>query len=110
MGIMHLATSVFAIAIAAYVLPGVTVTLLGAVVLAVVLGVINVFIKPVISILTLPITIVTLGLFSLAVNAGFMLLAAYFIPGVDIASFWAALLFSIIVSLVNALFAPLRWF
>lgn len=109
MGIMHLVTSVLAIATAAYILPGVVATPMGIIVLAIVLGVINVFIKPVVSILTLPITIITLGLFSLLVNASFVFLAAYFIPGVDIEGFFTAVLFSIIVSLVNAFFAPLRW-
>ncbi len=109
MGIMHIITTAAAIAVAAYVLPGVTATWIGILVLAVVLGIINVFIKPVISLLTLPLTVVTLGLFSLVVNAGLVILAAYIVPGVDIDGFITALLFSIIVSLVNALFAPLRW-
>jgi putative membrane protein len=60
--------------------------------------------------LTLPLTILTLGLFSLVVNAAFVLLAAYVVPNVMIDGFVTAVLFSIIVSLVNALFAPLRWF
>lgn len=107
---MHLVTSAAAIWIAAYLLPGVTVTPLSIIVLAVVLGVINVFIKPIVSFLTLPLTIITLGLFSLVVNAAFVLVAAYIVPNVIIDGFVTAVLFSIIVSLVNALFAPLRWF
>lgn len=107
---MHLVTSAAAIWIAAYLLPGVTIAPLSIVVLAVVLGIINVFIKPIVSFLTLPLTILTLGLFSLVVNAAFVLLAAYVVPNVMIDGFVTAVLFSIIVSLVNALFAPLRWF
>ena len=61
MMIIHWITSVLAILIAAYLVPGVHVTLLGAVVLAVVLGVFNIFLKPLLTILTLPITILTLG-------------------------------------------------
>lgn len=110
MKLMHLVTSAAAIAIAAYILPGVSATWEGVAVLAVVLGIINTFIKPIISLLTLPITILTLGLFSLVVNAAFVLLAAYIVPGVTIDGFLTAILFSVIVSLVNALFAPLRWF
>ncbi len=110
MGLMHLITSAASIAVAAYILPGVEATWMGIAVIAVVLGVINTFIKPVISLLTLPLTIVTLGLFSLVVNAGFVLLAAYIVPGVSIDGWMTALLFAIIVSVVNALFAPLRWF
>lgn len=107
---MHLLTSAAAIGVAVYILPGVDATWMGIAVLAVVLGVINTFIKPVVSILTLPLTIVTLGLFSLIVNAGFVMLAASIVPGVMLDSFVSALLFAIIVSIVNALFAPLRWF
>jgi putative membrane protein len=110
MGFMHLVTSAAAIWIAAYLLPGVTIAPLSIFVLAVVLGIINVFIKPIVSFLTLPLTILTLGLFSLVVNAAFVLLAAYIVPNVAIDGFVTAVLFSIIVSLVNALFAPLRWF
>ncbi|MBP9669543.1 MAG: phage holin family protein [Candidatus Pacebacteria bacterium] len=110
MGLMHLITSAAAIAIAAYILPGVEATWLGILVLAVVLGVINTFIKPVVTLLTLPLTIVTLGLFSLVINGALVMLAAYVVPGVFIDGFVTALLFAIIVSLVNALFAPLRWF
>jgi putative membrane protein len=106
MKITHWIVSTIAILIAASLLPGVTVTLLGAVILAVVLGIINVFIKPVILILTLPINIVTLGLFSLVINAGFILLAAQIVPEFSVSGFWTALFFSVIVSLINTLFTP----
>jgi putative membrane protein len=102
--IYHWIIAAVAIGIAAYLIPGVTVTVLGALVLAIVLGIINVFIKPVISILTLPITILTLGIFSLVVNALFVLLAALIVPGFAVASFWSALLFAIVLSFVNAFF------
>ncbi len=108
MNIKHWIVSALAIGITAYLLPGASVTLLGAVILAVVLGVINVFIKPVVSLLTLPLTIVTLGIFSLVVNALFIILAAKVVPGFTIAGFWTAFFFSIILSLVNALFGVNR--
>jgi putative membrane protein len=108
MKIIHWITSTIAILIAAWLLPGVTVTLLGAVVLAVVLGIINIFIKPIVFILTLPINIVTLGLFSLVINALLILLAAYIVPEFAVSGFWTALFFSIIISLVNAVFTPRR--
>lgn len=107
MSVVHWIFSVLAILIAAYLLPGVTVTLVGAIVLAVVLGIINVFIKPVLRILTLPLTIVTLGLFSLVLNALLILLAAAIVPGFDVIGFWSAFFFAIIVSLVNAFFSVL---
>ena len=66
--IKHLIISALAIAISAYLVPGVGVTLVGAIVLAIVLGIINTFIKPILVILTIPITILTLGLFLLVIN------------------------------------------
>ncbi|TSC70077.1 MAG: putative membrane protein [Parcubacteria group bacterium Gr01-1014_46] len=100
----HLLVSAVAIIITAYLLPGATVTLVSALILAVVLGIINVFIKPVVKLITLPLTIVTLGLFSLVINALFVLLASKIVPGFSVAGFWTAFWFSIILSLVNALF------
>jgi putative membrane protein len=96
--------SVLAILIAVYLVPGTSVTLLGAVVLAVVLGVINIFIKPIIKLITLPINILTLGIFSLVLNACFVLLAAWVVPDFHITGFWTAFWFSIVLSLVNAFF------
>lgn len=96
--------SAIAIGIVAYLLPGVTVTPLGALVLAVVLGIINLFIKPVVKLLTLPLTILTLGLFSLVINALFILLASMIVPGFSVAGFWSAFFFAILLSLVNAFF------
>jgi putative membrane protein len=106
MTILHWIISTLAILIAAYLIPGVTTTILAAIIFAVVLGIINTFIKPIIKILTLPITIITLGLFSLVVNALLILLAANFVPDFSVDGFWSALLFSIVVSLINALFLP----
>ena len=102
--IYHWILAAIAIGIAAYLIKGVSVTLIGAFVLAIVFGIINVFVKPVITLLTLPITILTLGLFSLVVNAVFVLIAAQIVPGFSVDGFWSALLFAIVLSLVNAFF------
>ena len=102
--IIHLLVSVAAIIIASYLLPGVTVTLIGALVLSIVLAVINLFIKPVLTLLTLPITLVTLGLFSLVINALLIMIAAAVVPGFAVAGFWSAFLFAILVSLITAVF------
>lgn len=107
MVIIHWITSAIAIGITAYLLPGVSVTPVGALVLAVVLGIINVFFKPIIRLLTFPITVVTLGLFSLVVNALLILLAAIIVPGFVVSGFWWALLFAVILSLVNGVFNSL---
>ena len=100
----HWLVSALAIIIASYLIPGVAVTLVGALVLAVVLGLINLFIKPLIFILTLPITIVTLGLFSLVINALMILLAAKIVPDFTVSGFWPAFWFSFVLSLINTLF------
>lgn len=100
----HLFVSAIAIVITAYLLPGATVTLSGAIVLAVVLGVINIFIKPLVKIITLPLTILTLGIFSLVINALFIILASKIVTGFSVSGFWTAFWFSIILSLINALF------
>jgi len=95
--------SALAILAAAYILPGVHVTsFVAALVAAVVLGIINAFIKPVLLILTLPITILTLGLFTLVINAFVIILAANLVPGFSVDSFWWALIFSIVLSIIGS--------
>jgi len=86
-------------------LPGITITgVVAALVLAVVLGVINAFIKPILVALTMPLTVLTLGLFSLVLNTLLIMLAAAVVPGVDIANFWWALLFGIVLGLITGFF------
>ena len=101
---LHLLVLFIAILIAAYVVPGVHVTLAGAIVLAIVLGIVNVFIKPIIGLLTLPINILTLGISWLFINALIIFALAYLVPGFGVTGFWAAFFFSIVLSLINALF------
>jgi len=84
----------------AYLLPGFRVeSLFGAFVLVVVLGVLNVLVKPVLFILTLPATILSLGLFIFILNALVLSLAVWFVPGVSSVSFLTTLLASIIISI-----------
>ena len=95
--------STVAIAITAYLLPGISVSgIVSAAVLAVVLGVINTFIRPVLLMLTLPLTIVTLGLFALILNTLLIMLAAALVPGVAVSGFIWALLFGIILALITS--------
>lgn len=108
MTIVHWIVSALAIGIAAYLIPGIEVTLIGAFVLAVVLGIINIFFKPVINLLTLPLNIFTLGLFSLVVNALLIMLAGLIVPGFMVAGFWPAFFFGIVVALVSGLFGAIR--
>ncbi len=91
-----------AILTAAYILPGIHVdTFVTALVLAVVLGIANVVIKPILVLLTLPITILTFGLFTLVINALLILGATYVVPGFTVDGFLWALLFSIVLSLIS---------
>jgi len=88
--------------IAAYLLPGVHVTdLWTALVVALVMGILNVLIKPLLIILTLPITIITFGLFLLVINGLLVLLASHIVPGFTVDGFWWALLFSLVISFIN---------
>jgi len=102
--IIHWIVSAIASIIAAYLIPGIDVTLIGALVLAVVLGLINAFLRPLINLITLPLNIVTLGLFSLVVNALLVMLAGMVVPDFVVDGFWPAFFFSIVVSLITALF------
>jgi len=87
----------------AYFLPGVHVAnFISAIVAALVLGIINAIIKPVLVIFTLPINILTLGLFTLVINAVLILLVAKIVPGFIVDGFWWALLFGIILSVANS--------
>ena len=104
MGLLHWLLSAAAILVTAYFVPGVETSVIGAFLLAAVLGVINISIKPVVSFITLPLTIITLGLFSLVVNVAFIMLADFIVPGFSLSGIWVALVFSIVLSLVNAIF------
>ena len=87
---------------AAYILPGISVTsFYVALIAGAVLGLINLIIRPIVKILTLPINFLTLGLFAFVINALLVLLTSYLVPGFRVANFWWALLLSFIISIVN---------
>lgn len=73
------------------------------VVAALLLGVVNAFVRPLVILLTLPFTIVTLGLFLLVVNAAMLGLVALLLPGMQVAGFWTALGAALIVSIVSGI-------
>jgi putative membrane protein len=92
-----------AVFITALLLPGIALKgYLTAVLVAAVLAVLNTIIRPILVILTLPINILTLGLFTFVINALIVMLVSAIVPGFLVANFWWALLFSLIVSIVNA--------
>lgn len=97
-----------AVYITAYLLPGVNIdTFITAIIVSVVLGVVNTFLKPILFILTLPVTILTLGLFTLVINALMVYLVSTFVPGFHINGFWSALFFSLVLSLVSSVLRSL---
>jgi putative membrane protein len=100
----HWVIATIAILIASNIVSGVTITLTGALIAAVVLGALNLFIKPILVVLTLPITVLTLGLFSLVINALLVLLASYLVPGFAVAGFWTAFLFALVLAVINWVF------
>jgi putative membrane protein len=88
----------------AYLLPNVTVTdYQTALLTALALSIANVIIKPLLIIFTIPITVMTLGLFLLVINAIIILLVEHFIPGFSVNGFWWALAFSLIMSVFNSM-------
>jgi putative membrane protein len=86
-----------------YILSGVHIqSFITALILAIVLGILNLFVKPILVILTLPITIFTFGLFLFVINALIILLAAKFVNGFRVDGFWWALLFSLLLSVLTS--------
>jgi len=100
--ILHWLASTLAVFITAYVLPGVEVSgFMAALSAALIIGILNAFIRPVLLVLTLPINVLTFGLFTLAINAGLIMLASKLVPGFFVDGFFWALAFSLMLSLVN---------
>lgn len=102
-----LATAAAAL-VAAYILPGVTISgVPTAIVVALVLALLNTFVKPILILLTIPVTLVTLGLFLLVINILIIKWTASLVAGFSVDSWFAALLFSLIVSGVNSIFTSM---
>ena len=100
---VNLVVSSLAVIISAYILPGVKVDgFLTAVVVAIILGVVNMFIKPILLLLTLSLNILTLGLFSFVINAALVLFVSSIVPGFRVSGFLWALIFSLVLSLVSS--------
>lgn len=95
-------TSVIAFGLS-YLLSGVRIdTFWTAILLAIVLAILNAIVKPILVFLTLPITLVTFGLFLLVINAGMILLASEVVKGFTVDGFWWALLFGLLLSIVTS--------
>ena len=103
--IIKLLLSALAVMLVAYLLPGVNVeNFWVALLVAAVLALLNVTLKPLLIVLTIPVTLITLGLFLLVINALMILLVDAFISGFMVSNFWWALAFSLILSIVTSLF------
>ena len=87
----------------AWLLPGIDIKegYLYALIVAAVIGILNAFVRPVLVFLTLPATIISLGLFILVINAAIIMLAGHFLKGFEVSNFWWALLFSLLLSAIN---------
>ena len=100
--LLSLLVSAVAVFATSHILSGIHLDGFGtAVVVAIVLGIINAFIRPLVFILTLPINILTLGLFTFVIIGGLVLLTAWIVPGFKVDSFWWALLFALVFAVIN---------
>ncbi len=100
--LLRWATTALAIGVAAQVVPGIQVdSLWAACAAALLLGLVNVTLRPILLLLTLPLTVVTLGLFALVINGAMLALVAGVVKGVHVAGFGSAVLGAILVSLVG---------
>ena len=107
--LVRLIISAIAVLICAYILPGAEVDgFISAIVVAGVLALLNVLLKPILVILTIPITILTLGLFLLVINTILVMLASWLVPGFTVDGFWWALLFSVVLSIINSVFGGIK--
>jgi putative membrane protein len=92
------------IVISAYLIPGVYISgFFTALWVALFLGIVNVLVRPILILITLPINILTLGLFTFVINAVLVLLASSMINGFHVKGFWIAMLFSMVMSIINYL-------
>lgn len=101
--ILRMLISMLGLFLASAVVPGVTVSGVGTFILAaLLLGIVNAFVRPIALIVTLPITLLTLGLFLLVVNAAMVGLVAAMLDNFAISGFWAALFGSLVISITSA--------
>ncbi len=101
--ILKIVFTALAVVALAYLLPGVTLASpSSAIIVAIVLGLLRVTVKPLLVFFTFPATIVSLGLFLFVINAVIILIADYFIDGFAVSGFWIALLFSILLSFLQS--------
>lgn len=107
--IISIIINILAVLVTAYILPGIHINnFWTAVVVAIVLGLVNAILRPILFILTLPLNILTLGLFSFVIMGLLVYLVSAIVPGFCVDNFWWAILFAVIVGLINGLLNPLN--
>jgi putative membrane protein len=90
------------VGITAYLIPGIALSgFFSALLVALFLGIINTLVRPFLILITLPITILTLGLFTFVINAVLVLFASKVVRGFEVKGFWWAMLFSIVLSIIQ---------
>lgn len=109
--IIKVIISTLAVLVTSYLLPKSMVQVDGfttAIIVALVLAFLNAVVKPIMVILTIPATFLTLGLFLLVINALIIKIADYFVDGFHVYGFWSALLFSLVLTVINSIFEAIR--
>lgn len=103
--LIRLVISTLAVFVAAYILPGIRLEsgFTTALIVAVVLGLVNTFIRPILLILTIPLNILTLGLFTFVIMALMVMLVSAIVPGFTVDGFWWAMAFALVFTLINAI-------
>ena len=101
--IAKLILNAFTVFVACYIVPGIVVdSAITAIIVGIVLGIINSSLKPLLQLVSLPLTVMTLGIFGLIINGLMVLLVAWLVPGFTVSGLLAGILFSLVVSLVGA--------
>jgi len=104
--IVHVLLTALLLVLVAKIVPGIRISdASGAIFAALVLGLANAFVRPILVVLTLPLTVVTLGLFLFVINALMLMLSAKLVQGFSVDGFGAALLGAIVLSLLNLMLA-----
>ncbi len=112
--ITRLLFSSVAVIIATYLLPGIAITgssldaFITSFIVAIIISLLNATVKPLLIILTIPLTVVTLGLFLLVINAIVIMIAGSIVPGFIVDNFWWALIFSVLLTIINSLLIDLN--
>jgi putative membrane protein len=106
--IMHWLVSAVSLVIVAYLIPGIQLQGVGPALIApIVIGLVNATVGFIVKIVTFPITILSLGLFLLVINALMLMFAAYLVPGFAVAGFWSAFFGAIVLSIVSMILRSL---